>query len=73
VYVLYQRPPIRRPVRTSPLLGFWDVQGALPRSWCCGCGSEVFYPGTLLCHRCEKEEKENVDKRISMYKLHPGT
>ena len=52
--VLYLRLP-RRPVWRGTGWGLWDVQGALPRSWCVRCGKEVFLWGRELCPACEKE------------------
>ena len=55
--ILYQRPgrPVWIGIRVSP----GDLQGAIPRSWCEKCGTEVFLIGKELCRRCEKEEENN--------------
>ena len=58
--VLFLRPPDRQPVWIGPRLGLWDVQGQIPRNWCCRCGKEVFLQETNLCSKCEKEEKVYV-------------
>lgn len=63
--LLYGRPPVRRPIWLGPRLGLWDMQGAIPRSWCVGCGTEVFLPDTELCQRCKKEEEKYVREELS--------
>ena len=55
--VIYQKPG--RPVWIGSRLGLEDGQGAIPRSWCLKCGTEVFWSGKELCRRCEKEEQKN--------------
>ena len=59
--VLYVRPP-RRPVWTGPRLGLTDMQGAIPRGWCRGCGRELFLRGREFCAACEKEEHYDWNK-----------
>ncbi len=61
----------RRPVWVGPRLGLQDLQGGIPRAWCVGCGTELFFKGRLYCKRCEKEEKYEK-KRKSLRRLHPG-
>lgn len=39
-----------------------DLQGAIPRGWCCGCGTELFLRGRVFCPACEKEAQRNVYK-----------
>lgn len=62
--VIYHRSSAGRPVYLGLRLGFWDVQGAIPRGWCTRCGAEVFLRGFERCLRCEKEERRNVPKEL---------
>ncbi len=62
--VFYQNP--KRPVWVGARLGLQDLQGAIPRFWCNGCGAEVFFTGRSYCHRCEKEEQEDEQMRKSL-------
>ena len=55
--IIFQRPG--RPVWIGIRVVSEDLQGAIPRSWCEKCGTEVFWTGKELCRRCEKEEKRN--------------
>lgn len=52
-----------RPVWVGPRLGLQDLQGALPRSWCVGCGTEIFLTGKMYCRRCEKEERNGKNRK----------
>lgn len=60
--VLWVLPRVRRPIWVGSRLGQTDLQGALPRSWCSACGTEVFMWGAERCPRCEKEVR-NVHKK----------
>lgn len=55
--VIFQRPGRPVWVGIPPMTG--DLQGALPRFWCVKCGTEVFWTGRELCHKCEKEDAKN--------------
>ena len=54
--------PGRRPVWLGVYPGSLDLQALPPRSWCCGCGAEVFRRGAMYCKICQKEA-ENVHKK----------
>lgn len=69
MWVLYEKP--RRPIWVGPRLGQQDLQGGIPRSWCVGCGTEVFLTGRMYCKRCEKEAR-NGKKGKSLCLLHTG-
>ena len=69
MWLLQERPG--RPVWVGPHLGLQDLQGGIPRSWCAGCGTEVFLTGKSYCKRCEKEAKDE-QKRESLRALRPG-
>ena len=69
MWLLYKKT--KRPVWIGPRLGLQDLQGGIPRSWCVGCGSEVFLTGKMYCKRCEKEAK-NEQKRKSLRRLYTG-
>ena len=52
--LVYLKTGRRRPV----WLGVYredDVQGRIPRAWCCRCGREVFGYGPV-CDRCERRD-----------------
>ena len=57
--VLYIRP-CRRPIWVGSYLGLVDMQGALPRFWCLGCGTEIFASNTDYCPKCKKEDEKDV-------------
>lgn len=48
---------VRRPVHLGAYPALEDLQGALPRGWCCSCGGEIFRPGAELCARCSRSER----------------
>ena len=68
--VVFQKP--KRPVWVGVRLGFQDLQGAIPRFWCPGCGAEVFLTGEIFCHRCEKEEQNDEQMQQSLSRVHTG-
>ncbi len=57
--IVYLRSHRRRPVRLGLRWGSADLQGEIPRSWCCRCGAEVFRPGAVCCSRCQKEDNDD--------------
>ena len=44
----------RRPVFVGVYPPKTDMQGAIPRSWCLRCGTEIFRSRQTLCLRCKK-------------------
>lgn len=57
------------PVMYRPVLRFGrglnpDVQGRLPVSWCCLCGSEVFEADRPLCRRCARRKENGSEKSL---------
>ena len=49
----------RRPIFVGVYPPKTDMQGAIPRMWCAGCGTELFLPGHRLCQRCKEKTGGN--------------
>ncbi len=66
----------RRPIYLGVYPPNTDLQGAIPRGWCMGCGTEVFSPAAY-CPQCEKRRREENERLYhrehqSLPALHTG-